>query len=315
MTGALYGEGGFFRVGRPVDHFRTSVHTGAAFAGAITAVLARVDDALGQPKRLDLVDIGAGRGELLTNVLAQLTPPLRERIRPVAVEMADRPDGLDPAIIWLRTPPEHVTGLVIATEWLDNVPLDIVEMTPDGWRLVLVDDNGTETLGNPPDDAGWLDEWWPDGIRAEIGAARDAAWADAVGRIDTGLALAIDYGHVRADRPALGTLAAFRDGRAVLPVPDGSCDLTVHVAADAVAAAGSAVAGLPARVVRQTDALRALGVTGRRPDLELARRDPVAYMRALAAASTAAELTDASGLGAHYWIWQPVGLSLGCERD
>lgn len=31
-------------------------------------------------------------------------------------------------------------------------------------------------------------------------------------------------------------------------------------------------------------------------------------MRALAAASAAAELTDPAGLGGHWWLWQPVGL-------
>jgi SAM-dependent MidA family methyltransferase len=324
MAESLYGDRGFFRsaASAPADHFRTSAHVGPAFAGAITTVLTSVDIALGHPDRLDLVDIGAGRGELLTAMIAAMPEGLRERVRAIAVEVAPQPDGLDPAITWTDTPPDRVSGLVVATEWLDNVPLDIAEMTPDGWRTVLVDADGTESLGGEPDDAAWLDRWWPDGIRAEIGATRDAAWAEAVAHIDTGLALAIDYGHTLADRPALGTLAAFRNGVAVMPVPNGSCDLTAHIAADAVAAAGSAVAGLDAQVVRQTDALRSLGVTGRRPDLELARRDPAAYVRALSAASTSAELTDRSGLGAHYWIYQPVGipldrfgLSLGCERD
>ncbi len=310
MSAALYGVGGFFRSEEPGDHFRTSAHTGALFAGAILSVLTSVDDALGQPSRLDLVDVGAGRGELLTAMLAAAPQALRDRLHVTAVEMAPRPTALDPAITWAGEIPDHITGLIVATEWLDNIPLDVVEMTEDGWRIVLVNEDGTEALGPSPDD-GWLRSWWPAGIRAEIGDTRDAAWADAVAHVDRGVALAIDYGHTRADRPALGTLAGFRDGYTVPPVPDGSCDLTAHVAVDAVAAAGSAVAKIEAQVVRQADALRALGVSGRRPDLELARRDPIAYMRALASASTAAELTDASGLGQHYWIYQPVGVSLG----
>ncbi len=315
MAESLYGERGFFRSGEsgPAGHFRTSTHTGPLFASAILTVLEQVDAALDHPEYLDLVDIGAGRGELLSAMLGQASPLLIGRLRVHAIEMAPRPAGLDARIAWSEAMPAHVTGLVIATEWLDNVPVDIVEMTDGGWRLVLVDDHGTESLGGPPDEADWLRTWWPDGMRAEIGTTRDAAWADAVGRIDAGLALAIDYGHLRADRPALGTLAGFRDGRAVSPVPDGCSDLTAHVAADSVAAAGSAVAGLEAHVVRQADALRALGVTGRRPDLDLARSDPAGYVRALSAASIAAELTDTSGLGQHYWIYQPVGVSLGYE--
>ena len=71
MQEALYGPGGFYVRGeRPAAHFRTSVHTSARYAAAVLALLREVDAALGQPARLDLVDIGAGQGELLSQVLA-----------------------------------------------------------------------------------------------------------------------------------------------------------------------------------------------------------------------------------------------------
>ena len=53
----------------------------------------------------------------------------------------------------------------------------------------------------------------------------------------------VDYGHARADRPAAGTLTGYREGRQVAPVPDGSCDLTAHVAMDSL---GARRAGRPA---------------------------------------------------------------------
>jgi SAM-dependent MidA family methyltransferase len=306
MTAALYGEGGFFHGEQPMRHFRTSAHTGGVFAAALGVLLDQVDAALDHPARLDLVDIGAGRGELLTNILAGAPPALRSRLNPVAVEVAPRPDGLTASIAWVDQIPERITGVVLATEWLDNVPLDL----STDLRYIEVDDAGAEAPGDPVNDAdrAWLQRWWPGGFRAEIGATRDAAWAGTIARIDAGLALAIDYGHLQGQRPPLGTLTGFRAGHEVAPVPDGSCDLTAHVAADAVAAAGSVVAGLPAQVVRQAEALRALGVSGKRPDLGLARTEPAAYVRALAAASTAAELTDAGGLGDHFWIQQPVAI-------
>jgi SAM-dependent MidA family methyltransferase len=305
---ALYGDGGFYRRAAPADHFRTSAHTGAIFASAIVTLLERVDDALNRPTRIDLVDIGAGRGELLTALLANASGPLRDRLNAIAVEVADRPAGLDAAITWAAEAPARITGLVIASEWLDNVPLDVAA----GFHYVEVDGAGAEAAGDPVSDAdrAWIERWWPDGSRIEIGSTRDAAWAGMIARIDAGLAIAIDYGHLLEHRPPLGTLTGFRDGREVAPVPDGSCDLTAHVAADSVAAAGSAVAGLPAHLVRQTDALRALGVSGRRPDVRLASSDPGGYLRALAAASSAAELTDRSGLGDHFWIAQPVAIEL-----
>ena len=94
------------------------------------------------------------------------------------------------------------------------------------------------------------------------------------------------------------------------PVPDGSCDVTAHVAMDSVASAGERVARCAYSLVSQREALQALGADGGRPPLSLAGRDPAGYLRALAAASAAAELTDPAGLGGHLWLRQPVGVAL-----
>ncbi|MFI1995130.1 SAM-dependent methyltransferase [Actinoplanes sp. NPDC020271] len=312
MQSALYGDGGFFvrEADGPGDHFRTSVHASPLFAGALATVVERVDAALGRPERFDLVDVGAGRGELLTALCLLLPRELVTRVRPVAVEMAPRPDGLDGRIRWRRDVPAEVTGLLIATEWLDNVPLDVVETDADGrLRKVLVDRHtGAETLGGPADPAEvfWAARWWSGAGRVEVGASRDAAWADAVERVRRGAALGIDYGHRKDERPPLGTLTGFRAGRQVSPVPDGNCDVTAHVAVDSAALA----TGTPGELVRQRDALRALGVSGARPALSLAGTDPAAYLRALSGAGEAAELTSATGLGAHWWLWHPIGIDL-----
>ncbi len=144
--------------------------------------------------------------------------------------------------------------------------------------------------------------------RAEIGRTRDEAWAAAVGHVDRGLALAVDYGHLLGDRPFGGSLTGYRGGRQVPPVPDGTCDVTAHVAMDSVASAGERVARCAYALESQRAGLRALGADGGRPPLALAVRDPAGYVRALAEASATAELTDPTGLGGHWWLWQPVGL-------
>ncbi|WP_304598531.1 SAM-dependent methyltransferase [Plantactinospora sp. BC1] len=325
MTTALYGDRGFFVGGAgPAAHFRTSAHAVPVLGAALLRLLDRLDAALGRPDPLQVVDVGAGRGELL-GTLARLAPPeLAARLRLTGVELAPRPDALPETIDWRPEPPERIVGLLLGTEWLDNVPLDVAEAGPAGWRRVLVDPaTGAESPGGPldPAETQWLARWWPtpgrDGSaprppeRVEIGLPRDAAWAEAVGSLHRGLALAVDYGHLRDARPVRGTLTGFRAGRQVDPVPDGSCDLTAHVAVDSVAAAGTARAGLPYTLVEQHRALRALGADGRRPALTLASTDPAGYVRALARASTAAELTDPAGLGGHWWLLQPVGVDPG----
>ncbi|MGW3358111.1 SAM-dependent methyltransferase [Streptomyces bungoensis] len=323
---ALYGPGGFYRRPEgPAGHFRTSVHASGLFAAAVARLLCRVDEALGRPPALDFVDMGAGRGELVTGVLAALPADVAARARGYAVERAGRPADLDARIAWCAEPPDTVTGLLFANEWLDNVPVDVAEVDAAGVpRLVLVAADGTERLGEPVSgaDADWLARWWPQageqGLRAEIGRPRDEAWASAVGRVERGLAVAVDYGHTARARPPFGTLTGFREGRETPPVPDGSCDITAHVALDACAVAceargahGALVRArtLPAaRLITQRAALHALDITGARPPLALASTDPAAYVRALAGAGEAAELTAPGGLGDFFWLLQPVGV-------
>ncbi|WP_410822307.1 SAM-dependent methyltransferase [Micromonospora sp. 050-3] len=392
MSRALYGPGGFFVAGTgPADHFRTSTHATPAFATALLRLITEVDAALGHPDRLDVVDVGAGRGELIHALLASVgvavgvsgaaarslrdepssgtvRPSLADRVRFTAVEYADRPENLSEEINWTAEIPTKITGVLLATEWLDNVPLDVAVHTEDGWRYLLVDpESGAESVGEPvsPADLDWLTTWWPSletapstdrapnpGVtwadatsdsesgfgaarpaqgssltarsrpgcpetphsnqqRAEIGRTRDEAWAQAVRNISRGLAVAVDYGHLREARPVDGTLTGYRGGRQVPPVPDGSSDVTAHVAMDSVASAGAAVARCAYSLVLQREALRTLGADGGRPPLSLAGTDPVGYVRALAAASAVAELTDPAGLGGHWWLRQPVGIPLG----
>ncbi len=283
---ALYGEDGFFRRTRPARHFRTNAHVDLFAEGV--AELARRTSAR------TVVDLGAGGGELLT-ALSRSLPG----VRLVGVELAPRPTDLPAAIEWSTTLPDRIDGLLVANEWLDNVPCDVVELGDDHVvHEVMIDPaTGQESLG-PARPTAWLDAWWPlaeAGERAEDGAARDAAWADVVSRVE-GVAVAIDYGHLRDDRPVFGTLRSYLDGHEVDVRPDGSRDVTAHVAVDAVATA------VGATMVRQRDALARLGVDGSRPPLELATTDPRAYLRALGRSGEAAELLARGGLGDFWWI-------------
>ena len=71
--------------------------------------------------------------ELLSRQADRIPEPLREKF------LCGKPIDLPP-----------VTGLLVANEWLDDVPLDVVEQTGDGPRLVLVDADGAGSLGPAP---------------------------------------------------------------------------------------------------------------------------------------------------------------------
>ncbi|MFI7633862.1 SAM-dependent methyltransferase [Nonomuraea sp. NPDC049400] len=307
---ALYGEEGFYLRERPSGHFRTSVSASAAFADAVLGLLTEVDTELGGPDVLDLVDIGAGEGTLVTQVLAAAEPMLRDRLRVTAVDLSPRPEGLPERVTWRRSLPTGITGLAIANEWLDNIPLDVAEQTADGPRLIMVDvHTGEERLGGTlrPADRAWLDRWWPlsrVGSRAEIGRPRDEAWASVLVRLNRGRAIAIDYAHAVDNRPLCGTLTGYRDGAVVAPIPDGTCDITAHVALDACAEAGRRAGAISTTLSTQREALKALGITGTRPPIDLAHTDPRGYVRALARASEEGELIDPAGLGGFGWLSQ-----------
>ena len=269
---ALYGPSGFYRRERPAAHFRTSVHASPLFGQAI----ARLADQVGATQ---VIDIGAGEGEL-GRVL---------RAAGLTVIDIELDDDLPP----------HLTGLVIANEWLDNLPCELAELDEAGVARYLLAD---QTLGDVVEgnDLGWLEKWWPltePGDRAEIGLPRDEAWADVVGRLDEGVALAIDYGHFQGGRPPYGTVTGFRAGRECEVAVDGSCDITAHVALDSLAAA---VGG---ELTTQREALKALGLSAERPSQELARTEPLRYLAELSSVGEAAELLNPSGLGSFGWVW------------
>ena len=77
-----------------------------------------------------------------------------------------------------------------------------------------------------------------------------------------------------------------------------------------VAPAGQVTFVTATLLTTQRQALRALGVTGRRPPLAQAGSDPLGYARALAQASEEAELIDPGGLGAFGWLAQGVGMGI-----
>src|SRR4051812_21097914 len=73
MHSALFGESGFYRRPEgPPGHFRTSSTASPLLAEVLADLLSEVDQLLDFPPVLDFVDLGAGKGQLLSALHARL---------------------------------------------------------------------------------------------------------------------------------------------------------------------------------------------------------------------------------------------------
>jgi SAM-dependent MidA family methyltransferase len=340
---ALLGPAGFYSTGPgslsasgPAGHFRTSavVGQGQAVAAAILAVLTDVDIRLGHPERLEVIEIGAGEGtlanSLMSAIAADSSGSLSERVRMTCIDVHERPVGLIPSISWI-TGPAHdvlkdtyaVNGLVVAHEWFDTIACDVLQVDADRHlRVVLVDAAGVESLGPRLVDAqacaqigvdsatitDWVDRWWPlagePGQRIEVGLTRDDTMRTLTKAMMSGTILAIDYGHDVNSRRS--TLAGYRNGRLVSVIPDGSCDITAHVAFDSCAQAAKDIAETTGRSIAtstrlQREVLGPLVALVRWPDPASANSNPEHYATELESMSNVIELTGPD-LGDFTWL-------------
>ena len=163
---ALYGPSGFYRSpAGPAGHFTTATH------GPTGSVLARALATLARERGLThVVDVGAGRGELLAHLYA-----VEPALRLTGVDVVSRPAGLPDAVSWLDSPggaglPEALDELtqvlVVAHEWLDVVPCPVARVDEDGVLRRLHGRPGdrrgvpgAEPVAEP--ELGWVRAHWP----------------------------------------------------------------------------------------------------------------------------------------------------------
>lgn len=328
------------RTGRAGD-FYTSVDVGPQF-GALLAV--QVDEMwrrLGAPASFDLVEVGAGNGQLgrdLLDAAHARHPELYTALRLTLVEAGAaardiHPEMLGPHRVALAASrpdlPEEITGVVLANELLDALPTHVVTMTPEGLREIYVDRAGgrlVERLGPPSTAAlaAYLERLGLDlepGWRGEVNLAA-VAWIHGLARsLRRGFAVLVDYGHT-ADRlyaghHAAGTLTTFRrhvadgtgqdpdqpDGPAWLAHP-GDQDITAHVDLTSIRTAADDAGLDELGVVDQTRFLLGLGA------LELGGDDGPAALRTRLALKT---LLVPGGLGSTHQVLL-LGRAVGRPR-
>lgn len=280
-------EHGYYQSREPFGRsgdFITAPEISQLFGEMIGVCLVQAWHAQGAPADTRIVEIGPGRGTLMSDalrVIARLAPELytgatihmvetSERLRNVQRQTLVR---IKQRITWHDAFEEIPAGftLIVANELFDALPIRQFVKTPQGFceRVVGLDETGALAFGLGPDglDTSLLpiDEGRvPDGEIFEISPARSAVMQAVATKVvrDGGTAVSIDYGHLIT---GFGdTLQAVFQHEFDPPlVRPGEADLTSHVDFQALAEAAQTVGAHVHRPMSQGDFLVALGIVER----------------------------------------------------
>ncbi len=255
--------------------FTTAPEISQMFGELLGLWAAEVWASMGSPDPVRLVEIGPGRGTLMSDALraARIVPEFRAALDVWLVEVSPTLAAMQHellldsgvAVAWAQKLGEIPAGpaIVLANEFLDALPVRQFVRVGGQWRERTVRLNGEGALafdvaakpepdikGNAPN--GEILEVNPSGHRFifELGARLVK---------EGGAALLVDYGH---SVTGLGdTLQALRAHRYVDPLAaPGDCDLTAHVDFAAMARSASATGAAVYGPIDQGDFLRAIGI-------------------------------------------------------
>lgn len=277
---AYYGRGDVF--GQEGD-FTTAPEVSQMFGEILGLWCAVAWQLMGSPARVALVELGPGRGTLMSDMLraARLLPPFRQALSVHLVERslplrdlqrrALAREGVTPEWhTFVGDLPADVPLIIVANEFFDALPVRQIQRAVSGWheRHVTVNEAGAFafTLGPAVSDTTVpeaIGECRP-GTIVELCPAARAIGAELAQRLvaQGGAALVIDYGHARS---AAGDSVQALRRHAYHPVlaDVGEADLTAHVDFQALAESCTAGGVRVQGPVEQGAFLKALGIVQR----------------------------------------------------
>jgi NADH dehydrogenase [ubiquinone] 1 alpha subcomplex assembly factor 7 len=242
---------------------------------------------MGAPENVRLVELGPGRGTMLSDALraAEIVDGFHAAIVLHLVEISPKLQELQRQRLqefkvptqWHSAFADVPPGpcIIVANEFIDALPIHQAVKLADGWheRLVDTDDDGNLVISPAPEPLPHFNatlprelreapensiyEWRPDTIAIEIGR-----------RVRTdGAALIIDYGHAAH---GLGeTLQAVAGHAFADPLRSpGRADLTAHLDFMALAQSAEIIGGRIHGPVAQRDFLHRLGIDKRAAKLK-----------------------------------------------
>ena len=268
-------------LGREGD-FTTAPEVSQMFGELLGLWAASVWKAVGSPSQFQLIELGPGRGTMMSDALRALRvlPPLYQalsvhmvEINPVLREKQQATlTGLR-NITWHKRFDEVPEGpcVIFANEYFDVLPIHQMIRREDGWheRVVELDPDENFIYGIAADPTPGFEALLPPLVRAApVGAIfewrPDSEIMDLAKRVrdQRGAALIIDYGHIRSDVGDTFQAIARHSFADPLKAP-GLADITAHVDFDALGRGAEAVGAHVHGPVTQSDFLRRLGIETR----------------------------------------------------
>jgi len=232
----------------------TSPEVGPLFGRLLAWQLREMWELLGRPSRFDLVECGAGRGQLAAHILdtvhataldlaaalrvtlVEVSPGLREQANAALAKYRERAQ-VDERL------PAGIAGCLLSNELLDALPVHRVVKRQEGVREIYVGARNGQLMEierelSSPALARYLERYGAplrEGQHAEINLAALGWLAQVAAALERGFLLTIDYGYrareLYGPGHPRGTLLAYREHRTSddwLAGP-GEQDLTAQV--------------------------------------------------------------------------------------
>jgi len=262
--------------------FITAPEISQMFGELIGVWMVAVWQQMGSPENVRVVELGPGRGTLMSDALraAKVVGDFHAALVVHLVEISPKLqqaqeqllEGLGVPILWHSALAEVPSGpvIIIANEFIDALPVHQAVKRADGWheRVVEIAPSGELAIGIARDPLPHFEATLPRGLRqAPEGSVyewRSDTVALEIGRRvrSDGAALIIDYGHAWYGLGETFQAVAGHSFTDPLRAP-GEADLTAHVDFAALAQSAQIIGGRIHGPISQRDLLRGLGIDKR----------------------------------------------------
>jgi NADH dehydrogenase [ubiquinone] 1 alpha subcomplex assembly factor 7 len=268
-------------LGREGD-FTTAPEVSQMFGELLGLWAASVWKAIGSPSVLRLIELGPGRGTMMSDALRALRvlPPLYQSLSIHLVEINQvLRDKQKATLTGVRNVAWHDRlddvpdgpSVIFANEYFDVLPVHQMVKRETGWheRVVEIDHDGELAFGIAAEPTPHFEVLLPPSVRAApIGAVFEWRPDAEIMKIATrmrdqdGAALIIDYGHLRSDTG--DTFQAIARHSFADPLKDpGQADMTAHVDFEVLARAAEDIGARVHGPVQQGEFLKRLGIETR----------------------------------------------------